>query len=85
MARLPYADLSAPEARPLVDKIIAQRKDLQDVLGNYQDSIVSAAFLRELGGRIGIRSGHNGFSYGVLYAREIYASDSLLEELKPFL
>lgn len=67
------------------DKIIAQRKDLQDVLGNYQDSIVSAAFLRELGGRIGIRSGHNGFSYGVLYAREIYASDSLLEELKPFL
>jgi len=67
------------------DKIISQRKDLQDVLGNHQDSIVSAAFLRELGGRLGIRSGQNGFSYGVLYAREIYAGDSLLDELKPFL
>jgi CHAD domain-containing protein len=67
------------------DKIISQRKDLQDVLGNHQDSIVSAAFLRELGGRVGIRSGQNGFSYGVLYAREIYAGDSLLDDLKPFL
>ena len=42
------------------DKIISQRKDLQDVLGNHQDSILSAAFLRELGGRLGIRSGQNG-------------------------
>lgn len=67
------------------DKIISQRKDLQDVLGNHQDSIVSAAFLRELGGRLGIRSGQNGFSYGVLYARELHAGDSLLDDLKPFL
>ena len=67
------------------DKIISQRKDLQDVLGNFQDSIVSAAFLRELGGRLGIRSGQNGFSYGVLYARELHAGDSLLDDLKPFL
>lgn len=67
------------------DKIISQRKDLQDVLGNHQDSIVSAAFLRELGGRLGIRSGQNGFSYGVLYARELQAGDSLLDDLKPFL
>jgi CHAD domain-containing protein len=67
------------------DKIISQRKDLQDLLGNYQDSIVSAAFLRELGARRGIRSGQNGFSYGVLYARELAASDSLLADLKPFL
>jgi CHAD domain-containing protein len=67
------------------DKIISQRKDLQDLLGNYQDSIVSAAFLRELGARRGIRSGQNGFTYGVLHARELAAGDSLLDELKPFL
>ena len=66
-------------------KIISQRKDLQDVLGNFQDSIVSAAFLRELGARVGIRSGQNGFSYGVLYARELAARDALLDDLKPFL
>ena len=34
---------------------------------------------------IGIRSGQNGFSYGVLYAREAAAGDALLDELKPFL
>jgi CHAD domain-containing protein len=67
------------------DKIVSQRKDLQDVLGNFQDSIVSAAFLRELGARLGIRSGQNGFSYGVLYARELEAHELLLDDLKPFL
>jgi CHAD domain-containing protein len=67
------------------DKIVSQRKDLQDVLGNFQDSIVSAAFLRELGARVGIRSGQNGFSYGVLYDRELEARNSLLDHLKPFL
>jgi CHAD domain-containing protein len=76
-------------ARPIwgskADKIVSERKDLQDVLGNHQDGIVSAAFLRELGVRLGIRSGQNGFTYGVLYARELAASDSLLVELKPFL
>ena len=46
---------------------------------------MSAAFLRELGARLGIRSGQNGFSYGVLYARELHAGDSLLDDLKPFL
>jgi CHAD domain-containing protein len=67
------------------DKIISQRKDLQALLGNHQDSIVSAAFLRELGARRGNRSGQNGFTYGVLYARELAARDSLLDDLKPFL
>ena len=76
-------EAAAPLWGSKADKIISQRKDLQDVLGNHQDSIVSAAFLRELGGRIGIRSGQNGFSYGVLYARELHAGDSLLDDLKP--
>jgi CHAD domain-containing protein len=67
------------------DKIISERKDLQDVLGNHQDGIISAGFLRELGARLGVRSGQNGFSYGVLYAREVSAVDSLLVDLKPFL
>ncbi|HET8916030.1 MAG TPA: CHAD domain-containing protein, partial [Propionibacteriaceae bacterium] len=75
-------------AQPLwgarADKIISQRKDLQDLLGDHQDSIVSAAFLRELGGRLGVRSGQNGFSYGILYAREVSARDSILDALKPF-
>jgi CHAD domain-containing protein len=84
--RYRYAvEAAAPVWGTKADKIVAQRKDLQDLLGNYQDGIVSAAFLRELGARLGIRSGQNGFSYGILYAREVAAGDSLLEDLKPFL
>jgi CHAD domain-containing protein len=84
--RYRYAvEAAAPIWGTKADKIVAQRKDLQDLLGNYQDSIVSAAFLRGLGARLGSRSGQNGFSYGMLYVREIATGDSLLEDLKPFL
>lgn len=78
-------ELVSPVWGAKADKIVSQRKDLQDLLGNHQDSIVSAAFLRDLGARRGIRSGQNGFSYGFLYARELAARDSLLDDLKPFL
>ena len=84
--RYRYAvEAAAPVWGSKADKIVAQRKDLQDLLGSHQDGIVSAAFLRELGARVGIRSGQNGFSYGILYAREAAAGDALLDELKPFL
>ena len=39
------------------EKIVAARKDLQDVLGAHQDRAVNAAFLRDLGARIGVRCG----------------------------
>jgi CHAD domain-containing protein len=84
--RYRYAvEAASPVWGDRADKIISERRDLQDLLGNHQDGVVSAAFLRELGARVGIRSGQNGFTYGVLYAREVAAGDSLLEELKPFL
>jgi CHAD domain-containing protein len=84
--RYRYAvEAASPVWGSKADEIILQRKDLQDLLGSHQDSIVSARFLRELGTRVGIRSGQNGFTYGVLYAREVAADDSLLDELKPFL
>ena len=69
--RARYAvELAQPLWGDKADKIISARKDLQDVLGEHQDSIVSASFLRDNGVRMGIRSGHNGFTYGLLYARE---------------
>jgi CHAD domain-containing protein len=67
------------------EKIVAARKDLQDVLGHHQDRIVQAAFLRELGARLGVRSGQNGFTYGVLYAEVVAAGKTLVHELKPHL
>ena len=53
------------------EKVVAARKALQDVLGAHQDRAVSAGFLRDLGARIGVRCGVNGFTYGLLYARVV--------------
>jgi CHAD domain-containing protein len=67
------------------EKVVAARKDLQDVLGHHQDRIVQATFLRDLGARLGVRSGQNGFTYGVLYAEVVAAGNTLVDELKPYL
>ena len=84
--RARYAvELALPLWGSKADKIISDRKDLQDVLGEHQDSIVSASFLREQGVRMGIRSGHNGFTYGLLFARELARREAVGDELKPFL
>ena len=55
------------------------------MLGSHQDTHVTAGFLRDLGARVGSRSGHNGFTYGLLYAREIASGQTLLKLLKPHL
>jgi CHAD domain-containing protein len=66
------------------EKVVAARKDLQDVLGHHQDRIVQAAFLREMGARLGVRSGQNGFTYGILYADVVAAGKTLVDDLKPY-
>ncbi|HEY5788518.1 MAG TPA: CHAD domain-containing protein [Microlunatus sp.] len=78
-------ELAEPVLGNKADKIINARKALQDVLGEYQDSFMAADFLRTQGVRLGIRSGHNGFTYGLLYGRELARQDSVGERLKPFL
>ena len=84
--RARYAvELAAPVLGKKADKLIAGRKDLQDVLGEHQDSIVAAAFLRAEGVRVGMRSGHNGFTYGLLYGRELTRRAAITEQLGPFL
>lgn len=79
------AELAAPVLGKKADKIIAGRKDLQDVLGDHQDSIVAAEFLRAEGVRVGNRSGHNGFTYGLLYGIERSRRAAVTEQLRPFL
>ena len=84
--RARYAvELAAPVLGKKADKIINARKDLQDVLGEHQDSIVAADFLRTEGVRIGLRSGHNGFTYGLLYGRELARQAAIGDQLRPFL
>ena len=84
--RARYAvELAEPVLGKKAGKIIDDRKALQDVLGEYQDSFVAADFLRTQGVRLGLRSGHNGFTYGLLYGRELARQDSIGDQLKPFL
>ena len=78
-------EASVPLWGSKAEKVVAARKDLQDVLGHHQDRIVQGAFLRELGARLGARSGQNGFTYGVLYSEVVAAGRTLLDDLKPFL
>ena len=65
-------------------KIIDWSKDLQQVLGEFQDGVVIGPFLRTLGAQVGNEAGHNGFTYGLLYAQEVATTYQLLEQLKPF-
>ena len=84
--RARYAvELAAPVLGKKATTIIDDRKDLQDVLGDYQDSFVAADFLRTQGVRLGTQSGHNGFTYGLLYGRELARQDRVGDQLKPFL
>ncbi|AFR50656.1 hypothetical protein KTR9_4047 [Gordonia sp. KTR9] len=66
-------------AAPVVDRSTgrgqAKRyKRIQTVLGEHQDAAVAARTLRELGAGAGTRKGENGFTYGILYQRELAAA-----------
>jgi CHAD domain-containing protein len=68
-------------ARPVVGRTLGKRqakrfKKIQTVLGEHQDSAVAAQTLWRLGARAGVRDGENGFTYGVLYQRELAAADA---------
>jgi CHAD domain-containing protein len=67
------------------ERTVLERKELQDLLGAHQDRFVTAAFLRDLGARYGGRSGHNGFTYGLLHARLLADGDTLVTDLQPYL
>lgn len=45
-------------------------KAIQSVLGDMQDTVVARTMLRQLGAAAGTTPGQNGFTFGLLYARE---------------
>jgi CHAD domain-containing protein len=69
------ARYAAEAAEPIVGRRAAAREAkkyqrLQDLLGEHQDSLISAGLLRRLGASAGTTPGENGFAFGVLYERE---------------
>ena len=51
-------------------KQVKRYRQLQDLLGEHQDSQISAALIRRLGAQAGTTGGENGFAFGVLYEQE---------------
>jgi CHAD domain-containing protein len=67
--RLRYAAELLTDQVGSAEQTATKAKKLQKVLGEHQDLMVAADFLRRTGSRIGVREGHNGYTYGVLTAR----------------
>jgi CHAD domain-containing protein len=59
------AELAEPVLGEAASRAVEQTKDLQTLLGEHQDSVVSVALLRRLG-----RQASNGFTYGVLLTQQ---------------
>jgi CHAD domain-containing protein len=70
----------AAELRTPVDKkakATAKRyKQFQRVLGDHQDGVVASSTLRRLALTAGTTPGENGFTFGLLYAREQQAAET---------
>lgn len=69
------ARYAAEAAEPVTGRKASRRQAkryqrLQDLLGEHQDSLVSATLLRRLGAKAGTTKGENGFSFGILFERE---------------
>jgi CHAD domain-containing protein len=70
----------AAELRTPLDKsakkTVKRYKRIQTVLGDHQDGVVASATLIRLARTAGTTVGENGFTYGLLYAREQQAAEA---------
>ena len=80
--RLRYAGESVAPAFGDPATALAERaEDLQEVLGEHQDSVVARAALRELGVRLHL-DGDNAFSLGRLHALEQVRGDDAIGQFE---
>lgn len=84
--RLRYAlEVAAPTVGPRAKKSVRVVRRMQQALGEHQDSAVARPFLRRLGMRVHL-TGANGFTFGVLHARQAEAArvaEARVAELRP--
>lgn len=80
------AELATPIMGDEAASKVKQAKKLQELLGEHQDSVVSVDILRRLGARAGSKQGSNGFTYGLMLARELQRANDVraaVGELQP--
>lgn len=51
-------------------RTVKRYKRIQSVLGDHQDTVVARGMLRRIGAAAGSTDGENGFTFGMLFARE---------------
>jgi CHAD domain-containing protein len=76
------AELATPVMGKAASKAVKAGKKLQKKLGEHQDSVVCAEFLRTLGARAGVTEDQNGFTYGLLLAREWERAADIRKKLR---
>ncbi len=69
------AELAGPVLGKKTKNSITRYQDLQDILGEHQDAVVAVDLLRRLAAGTAKNSDDNGFTYGLLYAREVHRRD----------
>lgn len=70
------AELHRPVRKPArAMSNIKYYKKIQRLLGDYNDSVVSAEFLWRTATAAGTAGDENGFTYGLLYANEMHATE----------
>lgn len=76
----------AAELRKPLDKQakkpVKHYKRIQTVLGDHQDGVVASATLIRLARTAGTTVGENGFTYGLLYAREQQAAEAARRKVR---
>ena len=71
------AELIGPVDKPKsAKKTVKHYKRIQRILGEHQDSVVASDTLYRLAITAGTTAGENGFTYGLLYAREQRAAEA---------
>jgi CHAD domain-containing protein len=73
--RYRYAnELAGPVLGEKASVAVEETKELQTLLGEHQDSVVSAGLLRRLGESAGTKPGASAFTYGVLLGQQLQRS-----------
>ena len=75
------AELAEPELGHHAKAKVAEAEALQDLLGEHQDSVVSAAALRRFGAVAGSTPGENGFTFGILLEAELRRAADIRAEI----
>lgn len=63
-------------------RTIKRYKHIQSVLGDHQDTVVATEALRKMAIAAGTTPGENGFTYGMLYARERHIAEQCRQEAR---